>query len=114
MVHVVLGIGRSGVQDWLLQRISAVILAVFLGYVMVNWWCMPANDFLLWQQVFKSLCGQIITSLALVAMLVHAWIGMWTISTDYIKFTWLRLLVQLSIIGLLLTELSWGVFLLWK
>jgi succinate dehydrogenase / fumarate reductase membrane anchor subunit len=50
---------------------------------------------------------------ALLALVSHAWIGMWTVTTDYLKTAWFRLLVQLLIYITLLFYLVWGIQILW-
>ena len=58
--------------------------------------------------------------LALLSLVVHAWIGMWTVSTDYLtvrllgpKATGLRLVFQGGYALVLFVYLVWGVQILW-
>lgn len=120
MVSNVSSFGRSGVYDWVVQRLSAVVLALYtlciLGTLLFN----PPADYLAWQAVFDSLAMRFFTLLALLSILAHGWIGMWTISTDYLttrmlgdKATVLRLLFQLGVVLLTLLYLVWGIQILW-
>lgn len=51
--------------------------------------------------------------IALTCVLVHAWIGMWQVLTDYIKPTLLRSILQLAIIVTLIAYFFSGLFILW-
>mgnify|MGYP001460313747 CR=1 FL=1 len=84
MVTNVTNFSRSGLYDWMAQRVSAVVLAAYtlflLGYVICN----PGMGYAEWHGLFSSTAVRIFSLLALVALSVHAWVGMWTISTDYL------------------------------
>jgi len=114
MVKSVLAFGQNGVSDWLWQRVSAVILAlytVFLaGYILFH----PGLDFAAWQTLFACNAMRVFTLLALLSLLIHSWIGIWTILTDYIKFFTLRLLLQIALVLALGLYLVWGIQILWS
>jgi succinate dehydrogenase / fumarate reductase membrane anchor subunit len=114
MVTNVTALSRTGLSDWLIQRVSAVVVASYviflLGFFLFN---QPVT-FVSWYELFNHLGMRIYTLLVLIALLAHTWIGMWTIITDYIKPTWLRLLVEV-VIGLALSVyLFWGIYLLYN
>ncbi len=113
MVKIVFGIGRSGLQDWVLQRVTAIVIASFFIYVLMQGLCLNTHTFNAWQQILFTRYAKVFIFITILAIILHAWIGMWTITTDYLKITWLRLLIQLLIIASLLFELYWGVCLLW-
>jgi len=46
-------------------------------------------------------------------VLVHTWIGMWQVLTDYIKSLPLRLLLQLAIVVVLMVYLLYGTVVVW-
>lgn len=51
--------------------------------------------------------------LALFAILIHGWIGIWQVLTDYIKPAGLRAGLQFFVIALLLVYLFSGFFIVW-
>ncbi|HDZ55151.1 MAG TPA: succinate dehydrogenase, hydrophobic membrane anchor protein [Pseudomonas xinjiangensis] len=120
MVTSVTNLSRSGLYDWMAQRVSAVLLAVYtlflLGYVLLN----PGMTYADWSGLFDQSWMRIFSLLTLVALSVHSWVGMWTISTDYLtpmalgKFaTVARFLFQV-VCGLAMFVLFvWGVQILW-
>ena len=84
MVIPVLNFSRRGLLDFVIQRVSAFIMA---AYVFVLLWFFSANE--LSHQVlvnfFLSTPMQIFSALTVLSILGHAWVGLWTIGTDYIQ-----------------------------
>jgi succinate dehydrogenase / fumarate reductase, membrane anchor subunit len=113
MLKLVTTLGRSGLQDWLIQRISAVILAVYSLTLLIYWLWQPAANFNVWQHLFNNIFIKYATLIALLSLIAHAWIGLWTVTTDYLKSTWIRLSLQFIIFILLLFYFVWGVQILW-
>lgn len=56
---------------------------------------------------------KVFTLLTLFSILVHTWIGMWQVLTDYIKPLALRLLLQLAIVIVLMVYLLYGTVVVW-
>lgn len=113
MLNMATSLGRSGLQDWLIQRVSALILGSYTIFLL-GFWLWPANqNYVAWHDLFVSKTMKYITLLVLLAMLAHAWVGLWVITTDYIKHLWLRLSVQLCACVLLLFYTVSGIQLLW-
>jgi succinate dehydrogenase / fumarate reductase membrane anchor subunit len=121
VVTNVTSFGRSGLYDWVIQRLSAIVLGVYflalLVYLLIN----PDLSFQQWQALFSTTWVRIASLLALMALCAHAWVGMWTISTDYLtsdmigsNATILRLLFQASCVLLMFTYLVWGIQILWS
>lgn len=115
MVSSVTNLGRSGLYDWVVQRLSAVILAVYtlflFGFVVAS----PDLTFAEWDNLFSQVWMKVFSLAALISICAHAWIGLWTISTDYITgSTVLRFLFQLVTASFLFTYLVWGIDILWS
>ncbi|MDH4609417.1 succinate dehydrogenase, hydrophobic membrane anchor protein [Pseudomonas sp. GCM10022186] len=120
MVTNVTNFSRSGLYDWMAQRVSAVVLAAYflflLGYLLFN----PGLTYAEWHGLFSHTAMRIFSLLALVALSVHAWVGMWTISTDYLtpmalgkSATVVRFLFQ-AVCGIaMFAFFVWGVQILW-
>ena len=85
MVTQATSLSRNGVSDWIIQRVTAYILAaytvVLTGYVLVQ----EQLTFEVWRGLFDATWMQIFTLLAAGSIGLHAWVGMWTIGTDYIR-----------------------------
>ncbi|WP_028117572.1 succinate dehydrogenase, hydrophobic membrane anchor protein [Ferrimonas senticii] len=112
MVKMASSLGRSGVHDFVLLRASALVLASYLIF-MVAYLAMGSVDYASWQQLFASVSMKVFTLMALVAVLVHGWIGLWQVLTDYVKPAGLRAAAQYAVILVLLAYLFAGVAILW-
>ncbi len=113
MVKMATSFGRSGLHDWVMQRISAVLLAAFTIYIFSF---MLKNQSLThdaWVVLFHNEFFRVLSIMTLVALVVHAWIGLWTVATDYIKSTGLRFVFQAGVMLFVLGDLIWGVRILW-
>ncbi len=120
MVTNVTNFSRSGLFDWMAQRVSAVVLAAYflflLGYLLAN----PGLTFADWHGLFSNTAMRVFSLLALVGLTAHAWVGMWTISTDYLtpmalgkSATAVRFLFQ-AVCGIaMFAFFVWGVQILW-
>jgi len=111
---------RSGVSDWIIQRVSAVILAIYTLFVLAYLVTHPGMGYQEWRSLFDQNWMRVFTVLALASTCAHAWIGMWTIGTDYIREHYfgasangVRFVYQVVCILILLTYLIWGVQILW-
>lgn len=113
MVTNITNLGRSGLSDWLIQRVSAIILALYtlfiVGYLLLN----PGLDYATWNGLFAQTWMRIFSLLAFVSVAAHAWIGLWIVVTDYLKSTAIRLAVQALIILAIFVFLVWGIQVLW-
>ena len=105
--------GKPGLQDWILQRISAVVLVVYcfflLGYLLKH----HPLHYRVWHPLFTHEWMRIFSLAALLSLLLHAWIGLWTMTTDYLKVEWLRRFAQISILLMLSSDFLWGIAILW-
>lgn len=113
MLKSATSLGRSGLQDWLIQRVCALILSAYfiflLGYLFKN----PVSNYMQWRSLFAQPEFKYATLVALICLLVHAWIGIWTILTDYLHDVVLRLALQTFVALLLGLYLVWGILILW-
>ena len=114
MVKSVTSLGRSGLHDWMIQRVTAVILAGYVIYLCVFVFSTPHIQFSIWQALFAQTSFKIFSFLAIVSLCFHAWIGLWIISTDYLKPLAIRLVVQVLVIVSCFAFLLWGAQILWS
>lgn len=112
MVNSVTNLGRSGVFDWLIQRVTAYVLAVYtifiLGFMVVS-----DVNFETWNALFDQAWFRIFSLMALLSLGAHAWVGLWTVTTDYIKAMAPRFLVQAGSGLVMFVYLIWGIQILW-
>ena len=118
MVTAVTSMGRSGLYDWLMQRVTAVILAayfIFLACVLLG-----GVDYVSWKSLFSQTWMRIFSLMALLSLGIHAWVGLWAVFTDYLTERLmgtagniLRLLAQLVSALIMFTYVVWGIQILW-
>ncbi len=113
MLTNVTSLTGNGLKDWLLQRVSAIYLLVYSLLVFGFFVTHSPVHYDEWTLWCHSWWMQIATMFALLSLLVHAWIGLWTVTTDYISSTAVRLLVQFLIFSVLIGELFWGLMMVW-
>ncbi|MBP8901677.1 MAG: succinate dehydrogenase, hydrophobic membrane anchor protein [Thiobacillaceae bacterium] len=112
MRHV--GGARRGLDMWLLQRASAIYMAVFLLVFLICFLAAGPIDFVTWHGLFAPLAMKVGALLFVAALLVHAWIGLREIFIDYVHFLVLRLALYLAFGALYLGCLVWTVDILWS
>ena len=107
-------VGRNGVHDYLLVRVSAIVIAVYSMMLTYCFMSTPVMTYEAWLGFFDTALMKISTLLALVALLIHAWIGTWQVLTDYVKCTWLRGSLQAACVVTLLVYVIWGTMTVWS
>lgn len=120
MVTSVTSFGRSGLYDWLIQRVGAVVLAAYTIFLAVYLLLHPGITYEQWHLLFSCLLMRVFSLVALLSFISHAWIGLWSVLTDYIterlmgsKATVLRIFAQVVLGGVSVTYLVWGIEILW-
>ncbi|MDP4789211.1 MAG: succinate dehydrogenase, hydrophobic membrane anchor protein [Haliea sp.] len=118
MVTAITSFGRSGTSDWLVQRVSGVILLayfVFIAAVVVT-----GVDYAGWKALFGQTWVRVFSLMAVLSLAAHAWIGLWAVVTDYLTERMmgtsgnvLRISAQLVIALILFVYVVWGVQILW-
>ena len=120
MVKSVTSLGRSGLSDWLLQRVSALIMSAYLLFMVGFFVLNPSPIYEQWSGLHSSLAMRIFSLLTILSIAAHAWIGIWCVLTDYItvrligpKATPIRMFLQLAMIAVILFYVVWTLDILW-
>ncbi|MEZ8096887.1 succinate dehydrogenase, hydrophobic membrane anchor protein [Photobacterium swingsii] len=113
MVGNVSTVGRNGIHDFILIRATALILTLYTFYMVGFFAFGPELTFETWSAFFGQLSTRVFTLLALLSILVHAWIGLWQVLTDYIKPAALRAGLQFGVVAVLLVYLFSGFLIVW-
>ena len=120
MVSSAMNLLRSGLSSWLIQRLSALVLGAYtlciLGIFIVH----PEMDYGTWKAVFDNNLMRAFSVATLLATCAHAWIGLWTVFTDYLtprffaaRATAIRKAFQTGSAFLIAVYLFWGIQILW-
>lgn len=80
----------SGLRAWVAQRVSAIYLALFFVYLIVQWLVAPPGDYAAWRAWIGHPVMSVATLLFVAALLLHAWVGLRDILIDYVQPTAVR------------------------
>ena len=121
MVTTATNFGRNGLTDYIVQRLSAVILASYAVFMVLYLALSGDITYQSWSGLFNHLWMRVFTLLALISVAAHAWIGIWAVLTDYVtermlgsKALPLRLAALAAYAVVVVAYLFWGVELLWR
>jgi len=103
-----------GLRDWLSQRITAVLMALFTLVLLVQVLLPGAMGYDKWAGIFAAQWMKVLTFVVFVAMAWHAWVGMRDIWMDYVKPVATRLALQVATLVWLVGCTGWAVQVLWR
>jgi succinate dehydrogenase / fumarate reductase membrane anchor subunit len=112
--RIVVG-AHYGLRDWLAQRVTAVLMALFTVVVLAQ--VIFANGpigYDQWAGIFSTQWMKVLTFTVIVAMLYHVWVGVRDIWMDYVKSAALRLSLQVFSIAWLVGCAGWAIQVLWR
>ncbi len=111
--RVVVG-ANYGLRDWLAQRVTAVLMAIFT-IVLVAQVLMPgALDYDRWATIFSHQWMKALTFVTIAALLWHAWVGVRDVLMDYVHPVGTRLVLQVASIVWLVGCAGWALQVLWR
>ncbi len=103
-----------GFRDWLSQRVTAALMAIFTLVLIVQVLLPGPLDYYKWSGIFAAQWMKVLTFVVVLALLYHAWVGVRDIWMDYVKPVGLRLALQVFSIVWLLGCAGWAVQVLWR
>jgi len=103
-----------GLKDWIAQRATAVIMAVYSVLIGAVLLIVRPGNFETWQGVFANGVVKFLTFLFFVSLFYHAWIGVRDIWMDYVKPTGLRLTLHVLTVTALVGYTAWAAAILWR
>ena len=103
-----------GLKDWIAQRATAVIMAVYSVLIGALLLIVRPGKFESCQGVFANGVVKFLTFLFFVSLFYHAWIGVRDIWMDYVKPTGLRLTLHVLTIVALVGYTGWAAAILWR
>ena len=112
--RIVVG-AHYGLRDWLAQRITAALMALFTLLVLAQViFSKGPIDYYKWAGIFPSQWMKVLTFTIIIALLYPVWVGMRDIWMDYIKPVGLRLGLQVFTLVWLVACAGWGIQVLWR
>lgn len=102
-----------GWQDWLAQRVTAVIMVLF-SIVIIGFFAVHGGvNYEQWKTLFGSQIFRILALLFFLSVFYHAWIGIKDVLMDYIKPAGLRISLQVCVMLFLVVCSIWSVTIIW-
>ena len=111
--RIVVG-AHYGLRDWIAQRATAVIMAIYSVLLVAVLLLVRPSTFEAWQAVFANGLMKFLTFLFFVSLFYHAWIGVRDLWMDYVKPTGIRLSLHVLTITLLVGYAAWAAAILWR
>ncbi|XVJ70243.1 MAG: succinate dehydrogenase, hydrophobic membrane anchor protein [Rhizobacter sp.] len=111
--RIVVG-AHYGLRDWLSQRITATLMALFTVVVIVQILLPGEMGYDKWAGIFASQWMKVLTFVVIIALLMHVWVGMRDVWMDYIKPVAIRLALQVFTIVWLVGCAGWAIQVLWR
>jgi succinate dehydrogenase / fumarate reductase membrane anchor subunit len=112
--RVVVG-AHYGLRDWLAQRVTAALMALFTLVLLVQV-LLSAGDigYDQWAAIFSPQWMKALTFSVFMALAYHVWVGVRDIWMDYIKPVGMRLVLQVFTLVWLVSCIGWAVQVLWR
>lgn len=111
--RIVVG-AHYGLKDWIAQRATAVIMAIYTVIMLVGILVVQPADFEAWRGIFACGFVKFATFIFFISLFYHAWIGVRDIWMDYVKCTALRLTLHVLTIVALVGYVGWMASILWR
>ena len=112
MVKTVTATYGAGLRDWIFQRLSAIYMAFYTLFLFLYVVSHPHLSFAEWHMLFSYTWIKVSTLIFLLSLLIHAWVGMWTIFTDYIHQAVIRSILNVLVLLTLLASFFWGLLII--
>ena len=113
MVKRIVSGAHYGLKDWLIQRVTAVVMA-FYTLFLIGFFLVQPLSFASWQGLFHNLPVRLFSLVFLLSVYIHAWVGMRDIFMDYIHPTAIRLSLHVAVILALVAYAAWSAQILWS
>jgi succinate dehydrogenase / fumarate reductase membrane anchor subunit len=103
-----------GLRDWLVQRVTAIYMALFtLGFA-ISLFGLGGFNYHNWAAYWAAPAAQFFGFLFVLSVIYHAWVGVRDIWMDYGKPDGLRLVLHLVTLFLLIGYTGWAIRILWR
>ena len=113
MKRVVVG-AHYGLRDWLAQRITAVIMAVYSVLFVALLLRGGPIRYDAWKALFAQGWMRVATLLFAVSVAWHMWVGIRDILMDYVRPDGVRLTLQVLTLVTIAAYLAWTIQILWR
>lgn len=103
-----------GLRDWLVQRVTGVMMALFVVAVAIGLLQGAGANFENWRAFVGSGLMRFVTFLFILGLCWHAWVGVRDIWMDYVQPTGIRLVLHVLTLLALVGYAGWGAQIIWR
>jgi len=103
-----------GLRDWLAQRVTAAVMAVYSVIVAVVLLGNRPLTYGVWRDIFSMGWMRVATLLFVASLAWHMWVGVRDILMDYIKPAGLRFALQVGVLLVIAGYVGWAIQVLWR
>lgn len=103
-----------GLRDWLAQRITGAIMAIYAVIAVLVFSFGPPSSYGVLKELFAQGWVRVATLLFAASLAWHAWVGVRDILMDYVKHDGLRFAMQVLTVLLVAGYASWTIEILWR
>lgn len=114
MVERIVSGAHYGLRDWLMQRITGIVMALYSLFLAAFLLTHQPLQFAEWSGLFQNQWMRLASLLFLLSLYLHAWVGVRDILMDYVHHTALRLTAEALVILALVGSTAWSVQILWS
>lgn len=112
--HRIITGAHYGLKDWLVQRITAVLMLAYIGLLVILTAVYQPESHEEFKILFSIQWVKIASLLFFAGLCWHAWVGIRNVLMDYVHPMPVRLTLQIMCIVALLGYLIWLLDILWS
>lgn len=114
MVKSIVVGAHYGLKDWLAQRITAIVMAVYTLLLVILLLGQERVTYESWRAFMAGGFMRFLTFLFILSLIYHVWVGVRDIWMDYVKPTGVRLTLHVLTLLALVGYTGWAVSIIWR
>jgi len=103
-----------GMRFWLMQRIAAVVMAIYFPFALLYIAIQGADTYQAWVQLNQPIWWRVFSAIGMLSLCLHAWIGVRDVFRDYVQHQALRKVLQVLVELSLFAYLCWALKIFWS
>jgi succinate dehydrogenase / fumarate reductase membrane anchor subunit len=103
-----------GLMDWLVQRVTGVVMVVFTLIVTVALLQGAGANYESWRAFMSAGLMRFVTFLFIIGLCWHAWVGVRDIWMDYVQPAGIKLVLHVLTLMALIGYAGWAVQIIWR
>jgi succinate dehydrogenase / fumarate reductase membrane anchor subunit len=103
-----------GLKDWLVQRVTGVVMVMFTLAMIIALLQGAASGYENWRAFMSGGLMRFISFLFLIGLCWHVWVGVRDIWMDYIQPTGIKLAFHVLTLLALIGYAGWGAQIIWR